>query len=180
MGTFEAHITVDATTAERRAAFAAACRELGVKCVLIELARGAHASQPMTSSHHTGELASVMREIMALRAHLEAAGFAVTRVKVEEDAGDDDVPVDAAGPPGTYFEFHGKLALGPDDDLTGVRATCEAIGAHLSHNDFERGVSRFVTLRVYDAGRTAAQARFADVLRTLTAAGHLVTNCKAE
>lgn len=173
-GSFEAHLTVAAETAERRAAFAATCRALGVKCVLIELARGAHPSQPMTSSHHAGTLDDVMREVEALRVRLVEAGFPVTRVKLEAEVTNDGVPV-AHGIPGMYFEFHAKLAIG--DDVEALRALCLANGAHLSNNAVERG-TRFVTMRVYDAGRDAARARFERLLEVL--AGYEIAGTKAE
>ena len=79
-GTFEAHLTVDT---ERSAEFEALCGELGVDHVGIELAEGVHRAQPMTASHHRGELADVMVEVEALRAKLVAAGFTVVRTKLE-------------------------------------------------------------------------------------------------
>jgi len=178
-GTFEAHLTVDAESLERRDAFAALCRELGVKCVAIELARGAHRSQPMTSSRHTGELATIATEIGALHERLVAAGFTVSRVKLEADVTNDGIPVERGGPPGTYFEFHAKLRFAPVYDFEALRALCVAAGAHLSNNDFERG-ARFVTLRVYEAGRDHAQALFARLVDTLVGAGHLIASTKAE
>jgi hypothetical protein len=164
-GSFEAHLTVEAETVERRDAFAAACAELGVKCVLIELARGAHRSQPMTSSHHAGTLDEVLHEVEVLRTRLVAAGFAVSRVKVEAEVTNEGVPVDEPGPPGSYFEFHAKLATG--DDIEALRAICLAKGAHLSNNAIQRGL-RFVTMRAYEVGRTEARARFERLLAALS------------
>jgi hypothetical protein len=174
-GSFEAHLTVDAESAERRAAFANVCAALGVKCVMIELARGTHRSQPMTSSHHAGALDEVMRAVDALRARLADAGFAVTRVKLEAEVTNDGVPVAAPGPPGTYFEFHAKVATG--DDIEALRALCLANGAHVSSNAVERG-ARFVTMRVYEAGRTEARVRFERLLAALSA--YDVIGTKAE
>ena len=131
-GTFEAHLTVDGDGA----GFAAACDALGVKCVVIALARGAHPQQPMTSTRHAGALADAVDAIDALHARVEAAGFRIVRVKVEADA-DDAVVV-----PGGYFELHAKLARVDE----AVRAACAAAGAHLSRNEREPGV-RFATLR---------------------------------
>jgi hypothetical protein len=159
-GAFEAHLTVDAATPERRAAFATVCDALGVTCVLIELARGAHPSQPMTSSHHAGELATVIAEVDALHARLVAAGFGVARVKLEALATNPGVPVaDADVHAGAYFEFHVKLALPHDAALDDVRAIAIRHGAHLSRNDRRREAGlahRFVTLRVHGAGRDRA------------------------
>lgn len=172
-GRFEAHLTVAAQT--DREVFAAACDELGVKCVLIELARGAHRSQPMTSSHHTGAFDSVRAEIEALRARLVAVGFEVTRMKIEAEVTNEGVPHDAPGPAGTYFEFHARVSV--DDDVDALRARCLASGAHLSNNAVERG-ARFVTMRVYEAGFAEARTRFERLLAML--ADYPVTGTKAE
>lgn len=178
-GTFEVHLTVDAPDAARRAAFVALCRELRVKCVLIQLGRGAYRSQPMTSSRHAGELARIGPEIEALRARIAAAGFEVTRVKVEADVTNEGIPVDGAGPAGTYFEFHAKLRLRPVIDYEALRALCIGAGAHLSNNDIEHG-ARFVTMRVHEAGLGVAQMRFARLMDVLVGAGHAIASTKAE
>ena len=172
-GAFEAHVTVDA--GDRREAFVALCKELGVKCVWIELARGAHPTQPMTSSHHEGELAAIAGEVERLRERLAAAGFPVTRVKLEADVTNEGVPVEAA-PAGTYFEFHAKVT----GDVEALRALCVAHGAHLSRNDHDRDGSRFVTLRVYEAGRDRATAAFAALRAQLAEAGYRLGPTKAE
>jgi hypothetical protein len=99
-GRFEAHLTVDTADA---AAFDDACRALGVDCVMIALPEGAHRSQPMTASHHDGELARVLDEIDALHAALEARGLRVLRAKLEAHTDNEGIPPsDADG----YFEYH--------------------------------------------------------------------------
>jgi hypothetical protein len=145
---------------------------------MIELARGAHRSQPMTSSHHSGDVVAIAAEITAL-AERVAARFTVTRVKVEADVTTDGIPVDRAGPPGTYFEFHAKLREPEASGLEALRALCIAHGAHLSANAIEHG-ARFATLRVYEAGRDRAQAQFAKLIDTLVGAGHVIGGTKAE
>ena len=181
-GAFEAHVTVDAAFA--RDAFAELCRELGAKCLLIELARGAHPTQPMTSTHHTGDVPSVLAEVRALEQRIAAAGFAVARVKIEADVTNEGIPVDAPGAPGTYFEFHAKLHVAKDLDR--LRELCIAHRAHLSRNELspKQGEiapgARFVTLRVYEAGRDRATAVFANLVEALVDAGYPVAATKAE
>lgn len=180
-GRFEAHLTVEAAGPERRAAFAATCAALGVKPVWIELARGEHPSQPMTSSHHAGSLDEVLAAVGALHARLVAAGFPVRRVKLEAEVGNTGIPHDGdAVPAGTYFEFHAKLAAPVAGDLAAQRALCVAAGAHLSRNAHDADGARFVTLRVYDAALEPAAARFAALREALVAAGHEVGPAKAE
>lgn len=169
VGTFEAHLTVETGQggADR---FERLCGELGVKCILIELAAGAHRAQPMTASHHRGALDDVKREVDALRATLEAAGYPVVRVKLEAILGGDGVPVeDPARDDHGYFEFHAKVRLvaGVPPALTAV---CERHGAHLSRNDRKRdalAAERFVTLRVYRARREPAEAAFDALIEDL-------------
>jgi hypothetical protein len=185
-GSFEAHLTVDAADLERRATFEALCGELGVKCVLIELAAGVHRSQPMTASYHRGELGAVLGEIEALHASLWQAGFPVVRVKIEAAAMNPGVPItdeEAAAIDG-YFEFHAKVRLPDAGDITALRALCESRSAHLSRNDRkrdERGVAeRFITQRVYGVGRARAANEFDALLRDLAQAGHAVVSMKRE
>jgi hypothetical protein len=58
-----------------------------------------------------------------------------------------------------------------------LRVHCESHGAHLSQNQIEHG-ARFVTLRVHEAGRDAAQIAFARLLDALT--GYDIVSTKAE
>ena len=60
-GDFEAHLTVAAGTDAE--ALARACEELGIGCIAIELATGAHAAQPMTASRHRGAYGDVVVEV---------------------------------------------------------------------------------------------------------------------
>jgi hypothetical protein len=171
-GEFEAHLTLAAGSDVD--AFAAACRELGVGCIAIELAAGAHAAQPMTASRHRGALAGVLGEVDALHAALVARGFAVARVKLEAAAAVIDAPPVSGG----YFEFHVEVATdgGGLDALAGVAA---GHGAHLSRNARRAG-HRFVTLRVYGAPRATAEVRLDALVAAVTAAGHAVTGCTRE
>lgn len=183
-GTFEAHLTIEAESAERVTAFQSVCDELDVKCVLIELARGQTRSQPMTASYHRGAFGDVAREIERLHAQLWLRGFPVVRVKVE-------AVVPAAGLtagelaafPDGYFEFHAKLRLPADANLDELQALCVAHGAHLSRNDRKRdprgAAERFVTLRQHGDG-AAASAAFDRLLAALAAAGHAVVGTKRE
>ena len=183
-GTFEAHVTVQAADLAERERFRAACAELGVKCVLIELPHGETRSQPMTSTYHRGELGDAAREVAALAAALRGRGFAVSRVKLEAVITNTGVPeTDEEArrfPAANYFEFHVKASLPPGADLAPLRALCREHGAHLSSNALQReedGRSRrFVTLRVYGAGRRRAEERFNALYRALEAAGYALSN----
>jgi hypothetical protein len=151
-GRFEAHLTVDTDDA---AAFDDACRALGVDCVLIALSEGAHRAQPMTASHHEGELARVLDEVDALHAALEARGLRIVRAKLEahvENAGIPPSDADAAAL-GGYFEYHLKVkvgvlirgapreprdpALAKEDLIAKIRALGVEVNDHMSSLDAE-------------------------------------------
>ncbi|HEU4533159.1 MAG TPA: non-canonical purine NTP pyrophosphatase, partial [Polyangiaceae bacterium] len=120
-GVFEAHVTVRPCA---RAAFAEACDRLGVKCLFIELPRGAEADQPMTVSHHRGALADAIDEVHGLARELLRAGFTVTRTKIEavgrHPSLHQTAEAAARSPAGTYFEHHANITLPPGADLDEV------------------------------------------------------------
>src|SRR4051812_16894875 len=176
-GLFESHVTVEARDADALDRFRATCAELGVKCVLIELPRGATRSQPMTNQVHRGTLPQARREAMDLAALLGRRGFPVLRVKLEAAPENRDVPEadDQATrlPRDNYFEYHVRLTLPGDEAAERVSAACGPHGAHLSSNAFRRlpggQVERFVTLRCYGVGRSTADARMAALRGSLEA-----------
>jgi non-canonical purine NTP pyrophosphatase (RdgB/HAM1 family) len=167
-GTFEAHITVGPCDLE---SFRAACAELDVKCISIELSRGETKHQPMTGSFHHGEIVGVHGEVMDLARELAKRGFDVTRTKIErhghlERTTPETDEAAALAPTTNYFEYHVKLALPPDADLTALGSRLAPLGAHLSRNARNTTGERFVTLRVR-AGRVTAEKRFAELLAML-------------
>jgi hypothetical protein len=165
-GGFEAHLTVDT---DRRVDFEALCGELGVDCVGIELPDGVHRAQPMTASHHRGELGVVIGEVEALHARIVAAGFTIVRTKLEALASNEGVPpADDAG----YFEFHVKVRVEPAR-LDSLAQLARASGGRLSRNDrrHDGPAQRFVTMRVYRATRAVAEAQLDTLLAALDAAG---------
>jgi hypothetical protein len=183
-GTFEAHVTVEAPDAATRERFRELCAALGAKCVLIELPEGVTRSQPMTATYHRGEVAAVSEEVAALSQAVRDAGFDVTRVKLEAVASNDGLPETdeeaAAFPEENYFEFHVKALLPTDADVEALRSCCARHDARLSSNalktDQEGRRERFVTLRVYNAGRRNALARFDALVNDLLAAGYTLGN----
>lgn len=158
-GKFEAHITVAGGDLEPL------CEQLGVGYVGIELASGAHASQPMTASHHEGAIAEVVDDVNALVARIAAAGFTIMRTKLEAAVSADGVPQGPHDGPG-YYEFHVKVATaGREAELA---EAARRAGARLSRNNRRRTEDgRFVTMRVYRAGRAEAEARLDRLLAAL-------------
>lgn len=178
-GVFEAHVTVAPC---ELAGFRRDCDALGVKCIAIELPSGAEPFQPMTASHHHGELRSVQEEVHRLARALVRAGYTVTRTKIEAVGPHPEVPQDdaaaARAPRENYFEFHVKVLL-PEGtaaaELEALGALVRADGAHLSRNALKAtpgSSERFVTLRVYGRGRPHAEARFAAVLASIHGRGY--------
>ncbi|CAN5924589.1 hypothetical protein BH11MYX4_BH11MYX4_16450 [soil metagenome] len=183
--TFEAHVTVALSGAADLPAFRAACAELGVKCIVIELPEGESPVQPMTASFHRGELLAVQDDVVRIARALVKKGFAVTRTKIEAHGrllGTPETDEEARRAPSTsYFEFHLKLAFPASADLGALAAQCKARGAHLSRNAHKSAgadglAERFVTLRAHGVGRVTAEARFAALGAEIEASGHRVRN----
>lgn len=148
-GEFETHLTVAADRDGALQGFAAAH---GLKCLHIELARGAQPLQPMLSWRGRGEFAQQRARAQAIAAQLRAAGLAPTRIKIEAAPGNRGVPRDDADAvAGRYFESHIKLLLPAGADLAALAARVAGHGAHLSRNALrtrEDGLDeRFVTQR---------------------------------
>jgi hypothetical protein len=187
-GTFESHITTKIADQAQQQHFQDVCRELGTKCVIIELPGGAVQTQPMTVRYHHGPIASVLAEVGALCGGLLAAGFAVARVKLEAVATAEGVPdtdEDAARlPAANYFEFHVKLHLPASADLTALQTCCERHTARLSRNalkvECDGCCERFATLRLYGVGRRNAFARLQALEDGLSAAGFNVVHRQRE
>ncbi|MCE9670327.1 hypothetical protein LY474_21235 [Myxococcus stipitatus] len=182
-GAYEAHLTVSARSEEDLERFRAFCDAEGVKCIFIELGRGAEPFQPMTASYHHGTLRQALEDVRRMGRSLAAQGFDVTRMKLEALGKNRDMPEDdatARAQAANYFEFHVKVVTPATGlDLDALRARCERHGAHLSRNARKTrpdgSGERFVTLRVHGLGRTNADARFQALLDDLAAQGHALT-----
>lgn len=184
---FELHVTTVPLGPERLAAYRAACRALGVKALVIELAPGVPV-QPMTCARVGGTLESALDAARALAATLKTQGFPSERIKIEAAPWNSRVPVtheDAAQEPaGRYFEFHARLILQTGADLEELARQCAAWGAHLSRNPLKTRTDghqeRFVTLRSAGVGRTQAQERAANLVGNLERAGWVVEDTVLE
>jgi hypothetical protein len=175
-GEFETHLTVALTDVERDvAALRAWGAGRGLKCTHIVLARGRSASQPMLTREGRGTLAGERAAATALAADLAAAGFTVTRVKIEASPLNSDVPrtdTDGRGHPDErYFEHHVKLSLDPTADLDALTTLARRHDAHLSRNALrardDGRQERFVTQRCHGVGLETARGRLAALLRAL-------------
>ncbi|UQN10669.1 hypothetical protein [Deinococcus sp. QL22] len=184
---FEVHVTTAAMDANRLQAYRAACRELGVKALVIELAPGVPV-QPMTCLRVWGTPETALQAARDLGAALETQGFPTQRIKIEAAPWNAGVPVSAEDaahePAGRYFEFHARLVIAADANLGILELLCAAQGAHLSRNPLKTRLDgqqeRFVTLRVGGMGRTEAEGQAAVLTRYLEQAGWTVEDTVME
>jgi hypothetical protein len=181
-GPFESHLTLAATASlEALRAFAA---QQGVKVTHIVLAGGVSPSQPMLTRHARGTLQTELAALEALAAACAAAGFVVTRTKIEVESDHAAAPATAeeATDPATYFEHHLKLLLPREADLSPLLAIAQAHHAHLSRNALRTRADgrqeRFVTQRRHHATRDQASAALAELRRAL--AGYSVLEVEQE
>lgn len=180
---YEAHVTVAARDRETVARFGETCRSLGIKPILIELPEGATPVQPMTATHHRGPFETALAEARSVAARLAEAGFEVVRVKVEALGRSPEAPetdAEAALRPDLYFELHGVVALAPGDDGRALASLVARYGARLSTNALKGGARRYLTQRVYGAGRATAEARFEALLAAARGAGYPLSRVRRE
>ena len=181
---YEAHVTTSLDTRQEHARFLRVCDALGVKAIHVELPYGVVRSQHITGSFHRGPFRHVREQVQGIADHLTAERFTVTRMKIEAMVRNHLVPStdrDAESrPPSNYFEFHVKALLQANQDQGELEALCRPFGAHVSRtasNRFDDGAGqRFVTLRVYRAGRGTAEGEFLQLLTALSDAGYVLTN----
>jgi hypothetical protein len=181
-GPFESHLTLAATAPlEALAGFAA---QRGVKLTHIVLAAGVSPSQPMLTRHARGALKTEVAALESLAAACAAAGFAVTRLKIEVESDHPAAPMTAeeATDAARYFEHHLKLLLPRDADVSPLLAVARAHHAHLSRNALRTRADgrqeRFVTQRCHHATRSEAAAELAGLRRAL--AGYSVLETEEE
>lgn len=178
-GVFETHVTVAASADQP--AFRAACGDIGVKCIAIDLPAGETPLQPMTGSFHRGSLIDAQREALAIGQELVKRGFDVVRTKIEQHGRLENAPQtdDEAkkAPTTSYFEFHAKLVLPANADIPAIHAALAAVGGHLSSNAQNPSSNeRFVTLRAFGLGRPNAELRFQALLDAITKLGVPIRN----
>ncbi|MBI4852432.1 MAG: hypothetical protein HY819_11615 [Acidobacteria bacterium] len=174
MGTFESHITIQLNNQTALSLFRSVCEELKVKCSLIELPNGINRFQPMTSLYHQGSFESVLKEVNGLAQSLTQEGFKVIRVKIEALINNLNVPItdeQAKKFPNNYFEFHLLVTLSSEKDKERLKNLCTQNNAHLSQNAFKKTLyglnQHFVTMRLYNIGKTNAKAEFSKLIEML-------------
>ncbi|GAA4324506.1 hypothetical protein [Flaviaesturariibacter amylovorans] len=147
---FELHLTVAPLPLAQEAAFEATCTALAGRALLIELARGAHAQQPMLSKVIAAEsLGAALQEAGRLAKELGRAGFLVCRSKIEIPATEACRFKESTESFTPYFEWHGRVHSERTREL---ETLCIGHGAHLSRNTLRTDpLRRFVTLREHGA-----------------------------
>lgn len=111
-GLFEIHVTVDHTgpTALHDLVTFTLPR-VDVKRTAAINPRGDWPNQYMITKWSHGTEAEVTARALHLADEVRAHGLSIKRIKVESVASNDGVREVCATRPGTYFEFHGKIAL---------------------------------------------------------------------
>lgn len=169
----ELHLTTPPLLADRSEPFAALCKALGGKALVIELSRGAHTVQPMATFHMPGCIDQVHAAADGLSTRFNDAGHMIVRRKIEFDLHAAPSTLPAA----QYVEWHGRVQVA-DAQLEDLRALCERSGAHLSHNALRHSQRRFMTVRADSAQMLAAQV--SRLRTTLAAAGWMIEHDRWE
>lgn len=161
---YEIHITVAGGTvvdsAVRLEEFKAACGEIGVKPLLIDMHNTMGKTIMLdcqTSSVHIGDNTSAITEVRRIASALREHGFKPIREKVETVPWHPAAPSTAhknpVMPKDCYFEAHFNVVV-DDAKLAVLRSREQVYGVHLSRNAFKRiSATEFVmmaTLRNYD------------------------------
>ncbi|PSK92694.1 hypothetical protein [Taibaiella chishuiensis] len=146
---FELHLTVVPLAAEQETAFAGYCRQLLAKPMIIELAQGQSRHQPMLNKIvYMKSLDQALAAAHSLAGQLRAAGYPVTRIKIEVPATDASLFQNGKLPATHYFEWHGKINY---EAQAALPVLCHDHKVHLSRNTLKHDPGRrFLTLRVYD------------------------------
>jgi len=148
---FEIHITVEALPTSRLPAFVEVCQQLHAKPLVIELARGATATQPMLSKVvRRQSLAEALAVAAADAEFFRLHDLSATRLKIETAPYYSHLAASASNSAHLpYFEWHGKVAYERTDILL---ALCLEHKAHLSRNALkDQANTRFITLREFGA-----------------------------
>jgi len=175
-GRYELHLSVGAAP-DQIPSFVALCADEGAKAVVIELAQGQSAYQPMLCKYVKGSdiaLSEVRRLSALLREH-----YALLRVKIEAALDNHGIPSsdrEAQGlPEDCYFEHHVKVFLPQSFDLDTLRLQVRECQGHLSHNALKRGDDgrqvRFITQRYARVSDANAKAGLDRLLRLLAELG---------
>jgi len=132
-------------------------------------------AQPMLTDHTHGTLAAIMDDSRAVADAMRAAGYDVTRIKVEVETDNRDVPQTdshaAKREPQQYFEHHVKLLLPGAADMGPIIETVKPHDAHVSRNALrardDGREERFVTQRCYRVSKATARGKLDALLATL-------------
>lgn len=161
---YEMHVTVDNPGELEQ--FRQVCSALGVKPIVLALQERAAAqdiTQVMTSSNFAGDDGGAREELNRISAGLKAAGYSVSREKIEcapwHPAAPLDEDVGKCMPQGCYFESHLQVELICENEFEQVakESSLKTIAlehsAHYSRNMFKQYAqlhyTRMLTVRSY-------------------------------
>lgn len=185
---YEIHITIKGgfvdDSAKRLDEFKAACAEIGVKPLLIDLHNNMGKTIMLdcqTSSVHMGDNTSVITEARRISAALAQKGFTPIREKVEtvpwHPAAPSTAHANPTMPKDCYFEAHFNIVV-DNPKLVALRQRESIYGVHLSRNAFKRiSDTEFVmmaTKRNYAGTYEQFKAECDDLVELLTRDGFTV------
>ena len=158
-GVFEYHVTVETDDIDR---FTETCRNLKthrVKPIVIMLNSGSgntpvYAKQVMTSNFVMGVFPQNLSSIQELAKKLEMAGFPSCRLKIEAKAKSRGVPLTSEQMSvwqGSYFEFHFKVKVEPDETER-LFDLCRRKNGLIAWNALKPKGFYLITLRIYSGG----------------------------
>ena len=180
-GRFETHLTLAAVNMtkpsdEDRMIVRQWAANRKLKWTHILLSSGQHASQPMISYQQSGTLEIQKQTAFKLCQELNGLNEHVVRVKIEAHIDNACVPSHfthetAKHADELYFEHHVKLCLNQQTNIDALRQIAEHHDARISANArrvrSDGNEERFLTQRVFRAGRDQAQEVLRDLLTEL-------------
>ena len=172
-GTFQVHLTVENYDMEK---FLHVCATNKLKPIFIHLNNGNHRKQVMASFYHDGTYPDIIEEIKTLiDIHFEE--FNVIRVKIKSlisnhGLPDNDIDRLFWSERSNYFEFHYKVLIKSAIRFKKLEELCANESLHLAFNAFKKTSIHetyyFVTMRLFDVGKTNATIRNNHIIRYLT------------
>jgi NTP pyrophosphatase (non-canonical NTP hydrolase) len=174
---YEIHLTVMLEGEQTVEGFRAACAEIGVKPIVLDLQdRNGETTMVdvMTSSKHFGDNFSAYYAAFNLKHALHDRRYAVVRTKIETVPWHPAAPVgDQPMPPNCYFESHIPITLMPEE-MDALRASvAQDFGdLHISRNAFKReengNVVIMATVRRNDVNYSEFKDRLGVIVHSLS------------
>lgn len=112
---------------------------------------GDHPNQLMISKYKTGPAQMILEHAFEIANDMREYGLEVIRIKVEAMMSCKGVPRGDKMPDNSqnYYEFHLKLMISSEEELSVLENALKKNDAHISYNTFKKELEPLVTLRLY-------------------------------